>query len=245
MASPPPTPAGALPDGPAAQGMRNDEMEEEEHRTEAHALKRRPLFSQAAAELDISKRLKACAVADQVQAVAPAAAASLRQGQATCGSGMPQPASTAQVQPPPAAPTPSVEAGDCHLLQNELMGAAAKVVPRWDWQGAYLVLHLPDALVEACDCVRLEVNNQLLPTRCTQGLDVTPSQTAGSHLYRVTGLQNLKPLVQGAELLPCSTQPAEGGDDGWELVLRVKWPPALPGQKVGDEGHPGAAAGAA
>jgi hypothetical protein len=42
----------------------------------------------------------------------------------------------------------------------------------------------------------------------------------------------LKPLVQGAQLLPCSIQPAEDEEEQWELVLCVRWPPGSQGQKV-------------
>jgi hypothetical protein len=124
-------------------------------------------------------------------------------------------------------------------VHNQFDLAAAEVLPVWGPDCSYLKVPLPQSMALACKGVRLEIGGSLLPARCFDSLWLQPSKHQRLQ-YEVAGLYSLKPLLQGAELLPCKATLLQGSDVAmgrgshphWELVLRVRWPLAPVGQKV-------------
>jgi hypothetical protein len=115
-----------------------------------------------------------------------------------------------------------------------LSASVQQLVPTWDPSGTSLHLQLPGSLADTCSGVRLEVGGALLPAGLTQQLKLVPvGGTEG--LFEVAELPPLKFLVDGAALLPCKALAPIGSTPvgrPWELVIRVRWPLAAPGEKV-------------
>jgi hypothetical protein len=151
------------------------------------------------------------------------------------------------LQPPaPASLTTSQPASE------QLLSAAA-VVPYWDKKDQYLQLNLPQHVADACVGIQLEVGGVLLPKACTRQLSL---RRLGAHgliaVYQIIGLQHVKSLVHGAQLLPCRAVRLEAvqaeqeqvekttGQEGcleqdrahYQLVVCVQWPAAPVGQQV-------------
>jgi hypothetical protein len=124
-----------------------------------------------------------------------------------------------------------------------LSSAVGRVVPTWDGSGARLQLALPQQVADRCTGVRLEVGGSLLPAVCTAALRIKHAHQGGP-CYDMIGLQYVKPIFQGAQLMPCKAIPSGsatgtvGGRQGkdlrpWQLVLCASWPLAQSGHKVG------------
>jgi hypothetical protein len=120
---------------------------------------------------------------------------------------------------------------------HQLALAAAAVLPQWGPGEVHLQVLIPQPLAATCKRIRFEIGGVLLPSQCTDALKLRPWV---DQLYVVGGLHHAKPLIQGAELLPCRGLLMEGtGGQGsqqgslqWELVLCVRWHPAPVGQEV-------------
>jgi hypothetical protein len=149
-----------------------------------------------------------------------------------------QPASPLTIDSGPVSADEQQEAAPATIHHHVDM-AAAEVLPVWSRDDSYLQVSLSQTMALACKGVRLEIGGVLLPARCTDQLWLKPSQHQRQQ-YEAAGLYSLKPLLQGAELLPCKATLLQGSDVAmgrgshphWELVLRVRWPVAPIGQQV-------------
>jgi hypothetical protein len=123
-----------------------------------------------------------------------------------------------------------LQAHDLQASGQDLQRAAEAVVPSWDEDSAYLILPLPSALAHVWARIRLEVGGVMLPPALTERWRVAHVQKHGQGQgapYCIKGMYwDVKGWLSGAQLLTCSARMCDEQPDQWELVVRVRWPPA-------------------